>query len=247
MYCARCGETHTLKRSLRLKTASLLKQTGLIKNISANIEIQQWTTPPDLCMDFQVPMPKGWNIHDAVRFEYSPMYQRWCLPIRTAAGNTVGCQLRSVTEQPKYLTANPTNYPGSFPHAGGYEFLIFTEDILSASRVTTLYSTGCALMGTHKSPEDLQKLLNDFGCTSRTHVLIWLDPDAPGVTASRKLQKTLELLGCTGVTRVISSCDPKYLTRAQILETLFQEGMMNARPNTITSIEEQARLSSTSS
>lgn len=159
----------------------------------------------------------GLSAHDAGRLGayYHPGTDRVVLPVLGPSG-PVFWQARAVDgRQPKYLAAN---VPAErvLPRWGSAPSVTLTEDILSAYKVGS--TEGCeawALMGTSLKPYVLAELMK-----AGKPVNVWLDPDAAGVRAARKVGATLRAAGIT-VRNIVSTKDPKLLHRAQIKEILW--------------------------
>ncbi len=90
---------------------------------------------------------------------------------------------------------------------------VIVEDILSAIRVSH-HTRGVSLLGTAITPEKLVRVTSP-GST----VIVWMDGDAAGRTARRKLIHALTLMGqeCKWVE---TPKDPKEYSNAEIKEIL---------------------------
>jgi DNA primase len=159
-------------------------------------------------------------------FGYSAFLRRVILPIYRD-GKLEGYTARNtINERPKYIekASSPDAYFATDPAvrigSGGCctaleEMVVFTEDILSATRVGRVCGQAYALMGTTLPSELLAKTRE-----TAHSVAVWLDPDKAGVEGSRGVQRSLALAGCTA--KIIrSSKDPKYYTNKQIREYLL--------------------------
>ncbi|QWY83410.1 putative DNA primase protein [Rhizobium phage RHph_X3_9] len=99
---------------------------------------------------------------------------------------------------------------------------VLVEDNLSAIRVGRVAKHVVSLMGTSANSVQLAKALgNHTGLQPGRmgSVAVWLDPDGPGRTASRRLCDALRLLGYE-VREVVSHRDPKLYSNRSIKEFL---------------------------
>lgn len=90
--------------------------------------------------------------------------------------------------------------------------VVIVEDILSAVRVYEAGFRACAVLGTAFPAPALTEALR--GCNQ---VISWLDPDAAGLAAHKKLRRALGLYDVT-LRRVRSEHDPKMHSRLEIQE-----------------------------
>ena len=143
---------------------------------------------------------------------YHPDTDRVVLPV-LEAGEVVFWQARSVTGRlPKYLSP-PVGKDTLLPRYGSSTTITLTEDLLSAFKVG-LVAEAWSLMGTHANPRLLAALLE-----RKAPVAIWLDPDAAGRHAAKKVHSTLTAYGIAA--RIVrSERDPKLHTLDQIKEYL---------------------------
>jgi hypothetical protein len=152
---------------------------------------------------------------------YSPSTGRVILPVYKD-GNMVFWTGRSLLDPrpkhvPKYLSVKGsekclyTSLSGTRTNAA-----VVTEDILSAYRISkTGLADGVALLGT-VAAEDLVPTLANYG-----RVIVWLDDDLPGRTASVNLSTRLNLLLTVPVVRS-SSPEPKRLSLRALSEVTLQ-------------------------
>lgn len=156
----------------------------------------------------------GLSAHDAGQLGayYHPGTGRVVLPV-LVGGRAVFWQARGLAGAvPKYL-APMVDKKSIVPRYGQADAITLTEDILSAYKVGTV-AEGWALMGTS---------IND-GCLAAViatgkPVNVWLDPDAAGIRAAKKVLAALRGAG-VNARNIISKQDPKLMHRAQIKELL---------------------------
>ncbi len=143
---------------------------------------------------------------------YHPPTGRVVLPVLVGR-RVVFWQARGLAGAvPKYL-APMVDKKSIVPRYGQADAITLTEDILSAYKVGTV-AEGWALMGTS---------IND-GCLAAViatgkPVNVWLDPDAAGIRAAKKVLAALRGAGVKA-RNIISQKDPKLMHRAQIKELL---------------------------
>ena len=104
---------------------------------------------------------------------------------------------------------------------------VLVEDNLSCIRVGRVVKRCVSLMGTSANARQLAKALFGHSVTTRMDgspmvIAVWLDPDKPGLVASRQLCGALRLLGYT-VREVHSKRDPKYYSNRSIKEFLTDD------------------------
>jgi hypothetical protein len=116
--------------------------------------------------------------------------------------------LRNVrTRSVKNLGKSTGELYGSISEAEVKGKCVLVEDVLSMMKVGEVVKC-YTLMGTSLSSSAIGELLRF------DEVLVWLDPDGPGQTASRKVWKRLS--GLVKVRTVHSDRDPKYLSKEKI-------------------------------
>lgn len=258
-YCSRCGESYSrtvtglrnpwfrnsMQEQERTKTAQITPPDT--ENIPSDIA--------DKLLVKEIVL-RGYKPWMRPLLRYSRQYNRLVLPIKDLDRNIIGSQLRSLDgSQPKYLTTGNTFHGCSVQVVSalrgyGHSTVVFTEDILSSMAVG--YSCagvfGVALLGTHPSIEDMLALVRNIAVYSSIpitdlDILIWLDPDKPGIAGSIELQTKLSLLGLHS-TRVVSSDDPKMLHMSAIINTInsIRSTQADARPDVITCLETPTRV-----
>lgn len=143
---------------------------------------------------------------------YHPDTDRVVVPVLEGC-TPVFWQARSVTGRlPKYLSP-AVGRDKLLPRYGSGDYITLTEDLLSAFKIGLVAEAWC-LMGTHANPRLIAEVLR-----RKAPVRIWLDPDAPGKAAARKVFKQLTAYGIEA--RIVrSDRDPKLHTFDQIKEYL---------------------------
>lgn len=139
-------------------------------------------------------------------FYYNEASRRVVMPVLDDRGTLKFWQARGFDpRRPKYLSPalGQDSKPLYKAGAGSGETLVLTEDILSAVRVGQVAS-GWSLLGTSLNAGQEREVV-DF---KPERVLVWLDPDAAGVKARRKLVPRLRALGLNAKA-VRSNKDPK--------------------------------------
>ena len=143
---------------------------------------------------------------------YHPPTERVVLPV-LEGGKAVFWQARSLTpHRPKYM-APMVDKKSIVPRYGQADAITLTEDILSAYKVGTV-AEGWALMGTSINDGCLAAII-----ATGKPVNVWLDPDAAGIRAAKKVLAALRGAG-VNARNIISQKDPKLMHRAQIKELL---------------------------
>jgi len=151
---------------------------------------------------------------------YSPTLDRICMPVWSKSGELIAVQNRAVqpNQRPKYL--NPTGphirsalYWSEPPEEIAGREGVIVEDRLSAIKVGQIMPTVC-LLGTTMTDERVVQIAKHLDTA-----YVWLDPDAGGDKALRKVKRQLQMQGVK-VKLVVSEKDPKYYTRAEIKDYL---------------------------
>lgn len=148
-----------------------------------------------------------------LRAYYHPPSDRVVLPVLGRAGGVLFWQARAVDgRQPKYL-APDVGKGCVVPQFGNAAEVTLTEDLLSAYKVGTV-AEGWSLLGTSMSKTALS-LLVSRGCK----VNVWLDPDAAGQRAAKKVLAAIRATGLEA-RNIVSLKDPKLIHRQEIKELL---------------------------
>ena len=219
-WCFRCSDSGWApapKLTLHERVAAARKRASADETIRAGV-----TLPDPQVHDFQAwpPPARVWLLKaglggvEAARLGayYHPPTDRVVLPVLGGAA-PVFWQARAVDgRSPKYLSP-PVDRATLLPRYGSGDFITLTEDLLSAFKVGLVAEAWC-LMGTHANPRLVGALLK-----RQAPVRIWLDPDAPGQAAARKVHKQLKAYGFD-VRVVRSARDPKLHSLDQIKEYL---------------------------
>lgn len=144
---------------------------------------------------------------------YHPPSDRVVLPVLARSGRVLFWQARAVDGRlPKYLA--PDTPKDSFvAQYGSAREVTLTEDLLSAYKVGRS-GEGWSLMGTSISRHCLH-LLSLRGC----RVNVWLDPDAAGIKAARKVLAAVRSIGLEA-RQITSAKDPKLIHQQEIKELL---------------------------
>lgn len=142
---------------------------------------------------------------------YHPPTDRVVVPVLTRSGGVLFWQARAVDKRlPKYM-APPVDKSGIVPMYGKAEVVTLTEDLLSAYKVGKV-GEGWSLLGTSLSNTALALLI-----ARRCRVNVWLDPDAAGQRAARKVLAKLRSVGIE-CRSIVSKVDPKLVHRVDIQE-----------------------------
>jgi DNA primase len=216
-YCFRCDDAAVVPRAMSIKE----QVAALNAKKSSEDEFRAGKLPSDYTLD--IPEHHAlWLYKASIRkaqarelgIGWSPSMQRIILPVYDRAKNLAFVQARAVNkgQQPKYLNskgsaAGSTLFMTSTINAGT-EFVIITEDMLSAIRCGR-YGAACALCGVSVNDYKIHNILE-----AKT-LMVWLDPDPAGQKGMRKFIKWVSLLH-NDVRLIHSLKDPKFLTDAQI-------------------------------
>lgn len=160
----------------------------------------------------------GVNNYDIVQcgIYFHPVSRRVVIPVYDGDA-MVYWQARGFDpERPKYLNPSVTDRRRLVANwYGDTKCLVLTEDWLSGYRVHR--ATGFnvyALLGTHLTPEICAQIVYQ-----KSKVAVWLDPDAPGQKAARKIVQQLNAFGVE-VRNVVTQLDPKLLSDRDIRSAL---------------------------
>lgn len=217
-YCFRCSDSgfKSKKASLaELLAAQRQRHSGDFeaKRSTAppgppNLDPQSWPTKARLWL-----YKAGFGNHEIRKlgFYFHEKTERVVLPV-VQGGDVVYWQARAVMpdHQPKYL--NPgVDKTKVLPRYGSADFIVLTEDILSAAKVG-LVAEGWSMLGTKMNPTTLDAVIQ-----SGKPVLVWLDPDAAGKRGAAKVLRTLRSVGVS-CENVVSDKDPKLHIRKEIAD-----------------------------
>lgn len=149
---------------------------------------------------------------------WCPRIERVVLPVRDAAGALIYWQARTLdpTNDRKYINPSVDKSRLLAKHGRG-GLVVLTEDLLSAYKVSRAGVQGWALMGTKLNDHITAEVIR-----TGLPVAVWLDADAPGRAAARKVGQELRACGVE-VRDVVTEKDPKLLSRAEIAATLGVE------------------------
>ena len=142
---------------------------------------------------------------------YLPEVHRVFIPTKDEKGNLLSYQTRSLSyfDTPKYLGKGSKSLFHS--KQAKTTIIVLVEDALSCIRVGE-YLSCVSLQGTSLRTEDIPAILK------YNEILLWLDGDKAGKTASRKLKKQLSMYKeCTALS---TPKDPKEHSRRHIKSLL---------------------------
>ena len=140
--------------------------------------------------------------------------------LRDIEGNRWGYQARSfIVGKPKYTTHliknSEVSWFGVVYHA---KTVVITEDYTSAFRVW--YDAGTTTLALLKTSIS-NTTINELAGIQPLKIIVWLDPDIPGQTASKKLATRLRVILPASIeVKVIHTDEPKNLTPQQVREVL---------------------------
>ena len=141
--------------------------------------------------------------------------------LRDIGGNLWGYQARSfIAGRPKYTTHQIKNSEVSWFGVVVYhtKTIVITEDYTSAFRVW--YDAGIITLALLKTSIS-NTTINELAGIQPSKIIIWLDPDIPGQTASKKLATRLRVVLSASIeVKVIHTDEPKNLTPQQVREVL---------------------------
>lgn len=153
---------------------------------------------------------------------------RVVLPVREAGTDrVVFWQARNCNYpadgRPKYISCTTSRtavhcvyHPSDAKDAGSDRPVVFTEDILSAFKVSASGAgTGYAVMATVLGQHTVAWVL----AHEVDRVVTWFDPDGPGRDAASSVKKTLRYVG-VGVRDISTDRDPKTYSLREIREIL---------------------------
>lgn len=213
-HCFRCGESKFLRHGIRsiakiAKARSYKAPTSIVElpedcTTAIPAKYQTWYTQygisPELAEQYQ--------------FMWSPDMHRIVIPVfHNDALASYQARAMLPDQQPKYLTPSAANVAKVLYFAGNPQsnFIVLTEDILSAIKIGRV-AYAASIMGTEVTPERAMWLYN-----SRLAVYVWLDPDAPGQSAAKKILRKLRLYGVI-CGNIVSTADPKKHSLDEIRE-----------------------------
>ena len=153
-------------------------------------------------------------------FKYSPSMRRLLMPIvNRSDSRLLGIQARAVQHgvTPKYLDTMAINRNAiTFDsHSSCHDTVCITEDIASTVKIGQV-TQSVSLLGTRLGNPQLQRIL----AYKPTEIVVWLDADEAGRTASVLINKQLELMGIKH-RDVVTQLDPKHLPLQTIREILL--------------------------
>jgi len=222
-YCFRCVDSGFMKHpelSLPEKLARLSRLAEADAAVKAN--------------SFEVVLPSGLNMNASswpryaalwlykvglgsveiqrLGIGYSEEMDRVVIPVYSN-GKLVYWQARGFTSgRPKYINPD-VDKSKVLPMYGAGDFVVLTEDLLSAIKVGNVAQTLC-LMGTSLQDHHLAHLL-----LLRKPVAVWLDADKAGLNAKAKLMRRLTAVGLHCV-YIVTERDPKLLFEEEITHEL---------------------------
>ena len=186
-----------------------VKAQGAVDLPEPRVPWSEWPDPARLWL-----LRAGLSALDAGQLGayYHPPTGRVVLPVLVGR-RAVFWQARGLAGAvPKYL-APMVDKKSIVPRYGQADAITLTEDILSAYKVGTV-AEGWALMGTSINDGCLAAII-----ATGKPVNVWLDPDAAGIRAARKVLAALRGAGVKA-RNIISDKDPKLMHRTQIKELL---------------------------
>lgn len=149
-------------------------------------------------------------------FVYSKRMGRVVMPVRNDRGEVVFWQARGFRPGvPKYLSPSVDRSAVIPKYGTPNEWVVLTEDILSAAKVGQV-AHAWSMMGTQLRDGMLLELLR-----LKHHVIIALDPDAPGRRGAGQTMQKLAAFGirAVSITSLLTQ-DPKNYSRDEIKELL---------------------------
>lgn len=220
-FCFRCndnGRSPPEPVPLAVRLERMRKQAQADASVQGRVDlpeprVYEWAKWPAQCRLWL--LKAGLSSADAGRLGayYHPPTDRVVLPVLSGSGGIAFWQARAVDgRQPKYLAPDIPK-EGLIVPFGKAEVVTLTEDILSAYKVGTV-GEGWSLMGTSINRACLAALIAR-GCK----VNVWLDPDAAGRRASKKVLAALRAVGIEA-RDILSLKDPKLIHRQEIKELL---------------------------
>lgn len=225
-YCHRCGDKPwhpkpmpTLAERVAAKQAQRSVEQAMryevMPPMPANFDVASWPLPARVWL-----FKAGLFLSDiaALGAYYHERSKRVVLPV-TEQGKLVYWQARLVEGVgSKYI--NPVlDKSNLVARYGSGEYIVLTEDILSAYRVGQA-AEAWSLLGTKLSTPVLARLLKEG-----KPVFVWLDDDFgrvggnPGQHAAGLIMRTLSNVGIQ-CHNIVTRKDPKLLSRAEIKEVL---------------------------
>lgn len=212
-YCFRCAESFWVppphqSLSERVERAKALRNVDQVHRV------------PDLPMP-PVVEPEKWPLYARVwlykaglsdndiqnlDIYYHGATDRVVIPV-VKDGDVIFWQARGFDEhRPKYISPRVDRKHIVYECESGGPWLTLTEDILSALRVHKAGYNAWSLMGTTLTDEILARIIHG----GRT-VSVFLDPDAPGQEAAKKICKRLDVFGVPH-RNLVAERDPKLLS-----------------------------------
>ena len=131
------------------------------------------------------------NLIKKYKIGYIPESHRVFLPLLDSKGNI--CYYRNRALIPgdvKYNTPTGIKAPQYCIENSTNQAIVLVEDFISAIRIGQYYNVAF-LQGTSLSRELLKHVVDNY-----THVVTWLDSDAPGQGAARKIEKQIRQYEC---------------------------------------------------
>ncbi len=221
--CFRCKETE----SARAPAMTPQERRELIRAAQA-FEATEPTLPQDFTPNITVPgllwlSKAGLNYHDIREHKigWSPELRRVVLPVYNRRNILAAVQARSVEPfvKPKYLNqiwSGPRPiFRTDLQRRGDNGTVVLTEDIMSACRIAKTGTTAFSLLGTNLMDAPIAEIAE----SPYDDVVVWMDSDAAGKDARRKMLRQLSAVGINARS-VYSELDPKLLDLEAINEHL---------------------------
>lgn len=146
---------------------------------------------------------------------FSPSRNQLITPLYNEVGEEIGYQARLAPgSKPKCITTYYTGGNGKpLFYNGRLSRLVIVEDPLSAARLNLLGYSTMALLGTHMGDVATASLIRYLDTNGIPKMYVWLDGDAAGTEASRKVFVRLVSLRLSGkvVLRGSGSAEPKQI------------------------------------
>lgn len=218
-HCFRCGSafepypTPTLAEQQAARAAQRGADEAARQSptspLPANLEPHTWPLKARVWLykcGFTNPEIKeqGWYYHERTK--------RVVLPV-VRDGRLLFWQARLIEgDGPKYLAPSVDRNNVAYRRGDG-EFVVLTEDILSAAKVGR-QAEAWSILGTKLTPGLLAEL-----ATRACPVVVWLDPDSAGRRGAAQIVRTLRSIGVP-VSQAAGSADPKFLTNDTITAAL---------------------------
>ncbi|CAB4169892.1 putative DnaG-like primase [uncultured Caudovirales phage] len=233
-YCHNCGGHAARSTSAHSGVRQRQLLLSLARQADAGVVANGGVLLPYDAVDIDHPdftkLAKSWlyqhHMSDALirkyHICYSPALGRVILPVFDKDSNLIFWQGRAIDGAgPKYLNSPGVEKPIFTTHDTSIvtHTIVITEDILSAIRVAAANYNVCgmALLGTH----DRDNLPSYFG--RATSIMVWLDDDVAGRSASLPLVTKLKTICPCGITIWAPKSpllQPKNLTNHEIQDRL---------------------------